>query len=136
MRRYDFQKAVKAEEVGLSTPDIDFLFDLLAGNDRQYNVSQAMNAYKAGEATRGEFEKALAENNREALTELKLAHWLSKIHTVAPNPLEHIRRCVKEGGHSEGNLMHSLGLKFSDLPLDFVQFECAIQYIDPTFSDL
>ena len=108
LRRYDFQKAVKAEEIGLSTPDIDFLFDLLAGNNRRYNVSQAMIAYKAGEATREQFEKALAENNREATTELKVEHWLRKIRTVAPNPLDHIRKCVREGGHSESTLMHRL----------------------------
>lgn len=32
--------------------------------------------------------------------------------------------------------MQRLGLKLSDQPLDYAQFECAIHYIDPTCSDL
>lgn len=56
LRRYDFQKAIKQEDIGLTTPDIDFLFDLLAGNDRKHNVRMALEAYRAGEMSRERFE--------------------------------------------------------------------------------
>lgn len=108
----------------------------MAGNDKQHVIEQAALAYQAGEMNREKFEGVLAENNREACTELRLEHWLRKIHTVAPNPLDHVRRVVKASGYTQSTLMHQLGLKLSDAPLDFRQFECAMQYCDPTFSDL
>ena len=54
--------------------------------------------------------------------ELRAEHWLRKIKTVARNPLDHIRKCVREAGHTESTMMQRLGLKLSDQPLDFEQF--------------
>ena len=67
---------------------------------------------------------------------MSLDDWESMIKSEARDPLVEIRKIVKHRNLTQDQIMHQLGLKHLDEPLDWLQFKSAIHFLEPTFSDI
>lgn len=114
----------------------------------------SVNRGKQDTLTRYDFQKAVIKENLplkspeidflfDMLTDINgqkssmsLDDWESMIKSEARDPLVEIRKIIKQRNLTQDQIMFQLGLKHLDEPLDWVQFKCAIRYIEPTFSDI
>jgi len=93
-------------QVGLTAPEIDFLFDLLAPSSTGPQVA-----------------------------ELRLEHWTARIFDDALNPLQLIRELTQAENLDADDILFQMKLNAWDEPLDFDRFLVAIRRLDPGFSE-
>ena len=93
MRRVDLHKALVKNQVGLTAPEIDFLFDVLTGTTRSSNWA-----------------------------ELRLEHWVSRIFDDALNPLQLVRELAHAENLDAHDLLFQMKLKAWDEPLTMARF--------------
>ena len=106
MRRLDFHKAMVKNQTGLTAPEIDFLFDLLA-----------------------------ARSKPSQEPELRLEDWTSRIFDDALNPLQLIRELTQAENLDADDILFQMKLNAWDDPLDFDAFLTAVRRLDPGFSE-
>lgn len=68
--------------------------------------------------------------------DLHLKQWIAKVDEAPLDPLQQIRKVLKEKNLGQESVMKQLGLRLLDDPLDFKQFESGIKWFDPRMSDL
>jgi len=102
----DFHKAIVKNQVGLTAPEIDFLFDVLTGSDKSSHDS-----------------------------DLRLEHWVARIFDDALNPLQLIRELTQAENLDADDILFQMKLKAWDEPLTFDKFFVAVRCLDPSFSE-
>ena len=71
----------------------------------------------------------------EAIAEIGLPQWQSKIFEDGDNPLQMIREIVQAYDLTQDDLLFQMKLKVWDNPLDYSAFYKAVRYLDSTIGD-
>ncbi len=76
----------------------------------------------------------LFDQNRDGMIDLR--EWSSFIYEDSENPLALLREVIKSSGIDSDDLLHKMGLRIWDDPIDLPTFNRCLRTLDPTLTDV
>lgn len=91
---------------------------------------------KGVEFTSPEFECMFKYFDQNRDGKIDLREWSARIYEDSANPLALIREIVQSSGIDSDDLLHKMGLRIWDDPIDLTTFNRCMWVLDPTLTDV